>query len=131
MIDEAVNALLRSNSTTPRVTPSTASVDLSKQLPRVVYTAAGGPRPYTDDGPAGIVTGRYQLDAFAATATEARAVLRSISDALDGFRGGAAGTTIERIHFPELPRAGSCDLVDADNHKVVRMLQEMIVSYRE
>lgn len=133
MIDNAINQLLRAFAgVADRVKPSTTVTRISDPMPRLVYSAIGGDRLYTDSGASTLIPGQYQLDVFAATATEARVVLDTIRLALDGYRGTVNGTRIDRISFPSVPRPGPLALDSAGaNASVARLIQDMNVAYRD
>jgi hypothetical protein len=141
VIDNAIKQLIEQTAG-PGVeaSPTSSTVQLkAAKLPRITFTALGGPRGYNDDGLDGLVTARYQLDVFAldvATCRELIARLTARSTAtppgLDDFMGTVKGTAIVRISFPELPRAG--DTVDLNgtgsNVAVSRLMQDAMITYR-
>ena len=139
MIDDAVNNLLRATSGIDRVTPASTIVNVTEELPRIVYSPGGGEQPYTDDGAVGIVTAEYQIDVFADTSRTARAMLdklaRSANAALladrglDGFKDEVEGVKIQRIYFPTQIQAGTVAAQPGKNSQLARLFRSMRVAY--
>lgn len=138
MIDKAVSNLLRAKSGLTSVAPTT-SVKRITEVPSLMYAALNGTRNYTDDGPVGVIPALYQVDAYAATPTDARTLLEKLTRSayaaedpgLDGYAGTVEGTKIVRIHFPSEPRFGPVALAsEGANTTTARLILDMTISYR-
>lgn len=62
--------------------------------PAVRYARISGPRARSHDGASGLATPRFQIDAWAKTYSEAKAVAKQIRLAMDNFKGTVAGVVI-------------------------------------
>lgn len=100
----------------------------SAPLPRIVYTGAGGIRWNSIDGPSGLGQPRVQIDAYAATYGQAHALAKAIRDALDGYRGTAAGVRIGGVSCPTPP----LDFYEADvSPPLYRVGQDFLITHDE
>jgi hypothetical protein len=133
MIDTAITTLLKANAGVgDRVYSGGEVVEVTRDLPKVVYTfIPAGSRLYTDDGNAGLVKGRYQLDVFAARPSAARAIADTIRVALDGYSGTSDGTKIDRIYFPDGEQMQKAEQPVGQSATAARYTQDMLVDYRE
>lgn len=111
--------------------PSTEVGDVTKALPKVCYTLVSAPRGYSDDGPVGIVTARYQLDVFAATLTQARGIVDAVRQGTDGFAGTLDATPILRVSWPDGESWGGETPIAGQNVAVARVRADVRVTYRE
>lgn len=68
-----------------RVTP--ALRDQGEPLPAVVFNLVDGQADVVHDGPSGLSESRIQIDAYAETWDEVKAVSRAVRDCLDGYAG--------------------------------------------
>jgi hypothetical protein len=75
-----------------RVYPGTAPTNCPR--PYLVYTRITTPRVRSTKGLSGLASPRYQIDAWAATATEAKQVIAAVRAALDGYKGRLAGVRV-------------------------------------
>lgn len=131
MIDVALHSLIAQHAgVSTRVTPSTETVFVSKDLPRVVYTLIDTVRTYSDKGNSGLVRARYQLDIFAAKVTEARAVADALRIGLESYAGTTDDTKVDRIYF-DSEQFAKGDRVEGANQITARFSQDLIVVYRE
>jgi len=68
--------------------------------PALRYTQLDGPRDMHMQGASGHATPRYQLDAFATTYAQAKALAKAVRLALNGFSGtmgGAGGVEVDAV----------------------------------
>lgn len=72
-----------------RVYPNAAP--LGVMVPYLVYARVSATRARSTRGPSGLVAARYQLDIYASTFPNARAVAEAVRKRLDGWRGVLAG----------------------------------------
>jgi hypothetical protein len=84
-----------------RFYPITAPQNVTK--PYATYQRIGGVRHRSVDGPAGLASPRYQVDAWATDIDEARSLSAAIRRAIDGFKGDAGGLTIHEIVMDDEP----------------------------
>jgi hypothetical protein len=128
-IDSALASLLRAHC--PRVAPSTEVTKVTSDLPRVVYTLIDTDRLDSDDGPSSLATATYQLDIFAARASDARSLADAIRVALNG-RGPelASSPRIERITLRG-DRFVPGQRAEGENAVVARFSFDVTVTYRE
>lgn len=132
MIDAAITNLLKQHAGCgDRVYSGGEKVEVTRDLPKVIYTYLGGPRLYSDDGNVGLVKGRYQLDAFAVRPTAAREILTNIRVALDGYVGTVDGTKIDRIYFPDGAQMQKAEQAVGQASTAAHYSEDMIVDYRE
>lgn len=131
MIDNALHSLLTTHAgVATRITPSTETVLVHTDLPRVVYTLIGTTRRYSDSGNSKLTQGRYQLDIFADKGTQARSIADAIRNGLDGYAGTTKETTILRIYF-DSESFGKAERIEGVNRTVARFIQDLIIEYRE
>jgi hypothetical protein len=104
MIEQAIRYILVNDATVKAITTHCWPVMIPQDAtyPLILYTRISGERDHVLQGPSGMAHPRFQLDAFAETYTGAKALANAIREALDGYRGTAAGT-----------RIGSC-LIDSE-----------------
>lgn len=70
--------------------------------PAVVFLKVSGPRDLTQSGASGLVNPRFQVDAWAATYSSAKAVAEQVRLALIGFSGtmgGASGVYVSGVNL--------------------------------
>ncbi len=130
MIEKALYSILVDAAGINRVHPSTETVTLTRDLPKIVYTPIDLQRQYCDDGATGLVKGLYQLDVFADRMTEARQLYDIIRASLDGFSGEEDDTQIARISFGS-ERWEKGEALPGANKVVSRFIAEMTVDYYE
>jgi Protein of unknown function (DUF3168) len=140
MIDFALVQLLREHAGVgTRINPSTESVRVTVDLPRIVYSLIDSQREWTDDGATGLVEARYQLDIFADRVTDARDIADTLRTNLDGFKGSVTPdlpdvegeeVVILRIHF-DSERFEKGERAEGANKTVARFVQDIFVLYRE
>jgi len=65
-------------------------------VPAVIVTQISGPPVYTDDGESLLTRSRVQVDAWAATYTDAKLLAREVKATLSGFF-GTVGNTLFRF----------------------------------
>jgi hypothetical protein len=75
-----------------RVYPGVAPTNAIR--PYVVYTRITTPRVRSTKGLSHLASPRYQIDAWAASALEAKAVIDAVRDALDGYKGTLVGVRV-------------------------------------
>lgn len=77
--------------------------------PSIVYNEISDVGRYTNDGPDGLASPRYQIDAWASTAGEAATLGRLIKEAIDGYKGtvtwGTGNSVVVRGVFMEASRS--------------------------
>ena len=130
-IEIALVTLLRQHAGAGRrVTPSTETVKVYEDLPRIIYSMIALDRIYSDDGNVGIVEVTYQLDIFSAKVTEAHEIADAIRVDIDGLRGEVAGVPILRIYFGG-ERFGAGDSAEGANNRVSRYSMDVTIIYRE
>jgi hypothetical protein len=78
-------------------------------LEAIVYQRVSGPREDTLGGVATLVHPRIQIDCFAETYAEAKALATAVRAAFDGYSGAAAGVTIQCVRLLD-----DADVVDID-----------------
>jgi hypothetical protein len=131
VIDVALVTLIKQHAgTADRVHSGGERVELTRDLPKIVYTLIGLDRLYCDDGNVGLVKGRYQLDIFAATPTAARTIADNIRVGLDGYAGTVDGTTLLRVYF-DSERMQPPQQPVGQASTAARFTQDLIVDYRE
>ena len=89
--------------------------------PSIVYSQISETTDHTMDGPSGLVTSRYQFDAWAESSDEAHRLGFLVKDRLDGYRGpmGSDDTLVEvQGVFAEDARANYDS--NADLHRLSR-----------
>lgn len=88
-IEEAIREILATNSTvkaiTTRVYPST--LPQAPVYPLILYIRISGRRENTLGGPSGMANPRFQIEAWAATYSAAKALANAIRGALNGHQG--------------------------------------------
>jgi hypothetical protein len=133
VIDTAMTILLKAHAGVgDRVYSGGERVEVTRDLPKVVYTLLGDVEPiYTDDGQAGLVEETCQVDCFAAKPSAARLVLDNLRVALDGYSGTHDATVIARISFQSRPRMEKPEGVVGAIATAARYTQDVTVQYRE
>lgn len=136
MIDEAITTLIREATelAVGRVQNSASAVDLTKGLPKILYTRIHTHRSYTDDGETGLRKAHYQLDLFADEMETARDLATTLANpvgegGLDGFSGVKEHTRIERIYFDDESFQRS-EAVEGKDKGIARYVLEMFVDHR-
>jgi hypothetical protein len=113
-----------------RVHPSTETVTVSSNFPKVIYTRIATVRRYCDDGNSGLTQARYQLDIFADKVSTAESIADQIRIALDGYSGTSDSTTILRISF-DSENFSKGEKQEGANKTPARYSQDLICEYRE
>ncbi len=94
-------------------------------LPAVVYQRIGSPDELTADGVADLVEGRFQLDSYAATYGEARAMSLAVRLTLSGYRGQMGQTRVDSAR-----RDGASESYEPET-KRFRASDDYIIFYEE
>lgn len=131
MIDVAIKSLLREASGTQKVYPSTETVVVVRDLPKVIFSLIDTSRLYTNDGNTGLAKAVYQIDVFASHPSEARALGDAIRIGLDGFKGDQDGTDFRGISFPDGDTLTQGVRAEGADDTVTRFIFNMRVWYRE
>ena len=130
-IEVAIVSLLRQSAGAgKRITPSTETVKVYEELPRIIYSMIDLNRVYSDDGNTGVAQAIYQLDIFAGKVTEAHELADAIRVGIDGLRGEVAGVPILRVYFGR-ERFGAGDSAEGANNRVSRYSMDVTIIYRE
>lgn len=99
-IEAALFTLL---TTTPSIAAKVADRVYPKQLPQdpttpaIVYHRISGPREHSHDGSSGLAHPRFQLDMYAGSYLEAKALADAVRVAIDGYKGTVEGVEIQAI----------------------------------
>lgn len=101
-VEAAVEEVLRLDAGVQALIGSGSQMRLFQQrlaqnspLPALTYQLISDPSESTHDGPAGLAKSRFQIDSWAKTREEARAVSRAARLALAGIRRTAAGVSLQ------------------------------------
>jgi hypothetical protein len=134
MIENALVSLIRGVAGNARVTPSTETVLVYTELPRIIYTLATTEENWTDDGDDDLLQARYTLDIFANTMTEARnlgTLLRKrVADGgLNGYKGTVDSTKIDLVMFRG-PNFAQGEPIPGGK-TIARVSEDISVWYRE
>lgn len=137
-IDQALRALILSDDSVTaligdRVEPGTNTIDVSKGLPKAVYTCIGEDDEYCDDGRVGITRAIYQLDIFATHKSDADVILKTITnliEAEDNFPHVNDDITIDWITRRNR-RHNQTETTPGANTGPKRVTREFSVIYRE
>ena len=133
MIEKIIYSLL-SNSTAVTALVNTRIYPLIRDqadgLPAITYQTISGIRDYDLGGPNGLVDARVQINCFAATqlgAAELSAVVRNL---LNGFKGGAAGYTVDCMLLDD---ESDLPVFDMENEamNVYAKTMDFFVQYKE
>jgi hypothetical protein len=101
----------------------------ASDLPAVVLTRVDGVRQYADEGPIDLVQSRVQLDCWARTYAEAKAVARAVRDALLDLEGVYGGVEFQASHL-EAERDFAEDGANQAEY-LHRVVLEFLVWHRE
>jgi len=66
-------------------------------LPYVTMTRIDAPRVHSLTGPSGLAAARVQIDVYAKSVKAARAIGKTIREAIDGFRGIQSGVNLQGV----------------------------------
>jgi hypothetical protein len=94
-------------------------------LPAVTYFRVYGQRVESMTGSSALAFARFQVDAWAKTYPEVKAVAEQVRMALQGYKGTFSGTTIQGINY-----LGDQDLYE-DDAAEFRVLMEFLVHHNE
>ncbi|MEM8738263.1 MAG: DUF3168 domain-containing protein [Planctomycetota bacterium] len=79
----------------------TAQAPQDQAAPYVVLHLISSSEGHSHDGPNGFVRGRVQADAYGGTVEQAHALARAVHNALDGFKGKHAETTLDIAYIEQ------------------------------
>lgn len=94
-------------------------------LPAITYTRVSTRRPVTYDGPHGFVRTRMQLDVWAPSRSQARAVADELRRALLGYRGRMGETEVA------IPEQSIDEDLDEPEDGLARVMTEFIIWHEE
>lgn len=137
MIEVAITTLLEATAGVgERIYPSSGSVAVDTDLPRILWTLLDEERRYSDDGNDRLTLATFQLDVFAELPETCRNIFASITadaDAsppgLDGYSGTVDDTEIVRVYFRGV-RSAQGGKIEGKDQTYHRYLCEMFVEYR-
>lgn len=98
--------------------------------PNLTYHRVSTVRPYSNDGPVGLATAHYQIDAWADTALVALQLADAVRAALDGFQGTAGGRRIDAIHVID-QQDGSEPVRPGEQKPVQRVTLDVTIQFQE
>lgn len=89
IIDEAIRDILVNDATVSAITTRCYPVGIPQNptWPLMVYGKITGVREHSLQGPTGMATPRYQIEAWAETYSGAKSLAKAMREALDGYRG--------------------------------------------
>lgn len=67
------------------------------KLPAITFFKVSGPRDYTQEGPSGLVSARFQVTSWGNTYTESKQLSEQVRFALDGYRGSLNDARIDGV----------------------------------
>ncbi len=98
-IEEALKYIIVNNSTVKAITTRCypATIPQNPEYPLVLYMKITGVRSHHLQGPSGSAHPRFQVEAWAATYAEVKALANAIREALDGYSGTVSGCKVRSI----------------------------------
>jgi hypothetical protein len=118
LADPAVAALIGTRMT-PLVLPQNTA------YPALTYQRISGQRLRSVDGPAGRARPRMQIDSWAETYLEAKALAAAVRRALDGYAGPMGAAQVGAVSLDDERD------IHEDEPKVSRVTQDYLISHEE
>ena len=128
MIENAIRYILINDSSVAAITDRCYPVTIPQDptFPLILYTKITGVRDHVLSGPSGHAHPRFQIEAWAETYAEVKALADAIRDALDGYSGTAFDEAV----------IGSCLIyserdIYENEIKVYRVVQDWMTWHEE